>query len=340
MRALLIVASLAFSVVGIRDSVVGSSRVPSAESRQPTIAKPHVLLIVGASGEPQYATAFNDAAARIVDAATSKLGIAPNEVVWLAEDSTRSTKISGRSTKENVQRAVQSIALRSAPNDPIWIVLIGHGSSEEAPRFNLPGPDITASDFATLLALFPTQPIAFVDATSASADFVRALAGTRRAIVTATTSPSERNVTRFARYFADALSTGNADLDKDGGVSLLEAFTYAKRETARSYETENRMQTEHPQLDDDGDGKATANPATDAADGRLAASLVLGGVPASADPRLGPLVAKRRALELQVADLRRQRASIDSAAYWARMESTLVELARTAHAIRGMGGLP
>jgi hypothetical protein len=119
-------------------------------------------------------------------------------------------------------------------------------------------------------------------------------------------------------------------------VSLLEAFTYAQRETARSYETENRLQTEHAQLEDDGDGVATGTPAVDAADGRLAASLVLGGVPASADPRAGALVTKRRALELQVADLRRRRATMDSTAYWQQMETVLVDLARTAHAVRGM----
>ena len=164
-------------------------------------------------------------------------------------------------------------------------------------------------------------------------------AGPNRAIVTATKAAGERNATRFARYFAAALATGAADLDKDGGVSLLEAFTYAQRETARSYETENRLQTEHAQLEDDGDGVASVTPAADAPDGRLAAAIVLGGVPASADPRVGPLVAKRRALELQVADLRRRRASMDSTAYWQQMETVLVDLARTAHAVRAAGGV-
>jgi len=304
--------------------------------------RPHIVLIVGASGEPQYADAFHKAALAIADAARTRFAVPDSDVVWLAEDTTRAPKrIAARSTRENVERALGTLATRVAPGDQVWIVLIGHGSSEgDSPRFNLPGPDLTAADFARLLAPFAKQSVAFVDATSASADFAKALAGPNRAIVTATKVAGERNATRFARYFADALATGAADLDKDGGISLLEAFTYAQRETARSYEAENHLQTEHAVLEDDGDGVASDKPAADAADGRLAASLVLGGVPTSSDPRVAGMVARRRALELQVADLRRRRAAMDSTAYWQQMETVLVDLARTAHAVRGMEGKP
>jgi hypothetical protein len=320
--------------------LVAAALLGATAGAQPVVptGRAHVVIIVGASGEPQYADAFHKAAASIDSAARTRYGVAAAEVVWLAEDTTRAPgRITARSTRENVARAFTQLAARVAPGDQVWVVLVGHGSSEgDAPRFNLPGPDMSATDFAGLLTPFAKQAVAFVDATSASADFAKLLAGPNRAIVTATKAAGERNATRFARYFAAALATGAADLDKDGGVSLLEAFTYAQRETARSYETENRLQTEHAQLEDDGDGVATGMPAVDAADGRLAASLVLGGVPASADPRAGALVTKRRALELQVADLRRRRATMDSTAYWQQMETVLVDLARTAHAVRGM----
>jgi hypothetical protein len=314
-------------------STVAGQAPASAPSRT------HLVLVVGAAGEPQFGDAFHRAATAIDSAARARFGIPAADVVWLADDTTRARgRIAGRSTRENVERVLGDVARRAAPGDQVWLVLVGHGSSEgEASRFNLPGPDLTAADFARLLAPLARQTVAVVNAASASADFAKTLAGPNRAIVTATRSPSERNVTRFADHFAAALARPNADLDKDGGVSLLEAFTFAQRETARSYETQNRLQTEHAQLEDDGDGKASDKPATDAADGRLAASLVLGGVPASSDPRMGPLVAKRRALELQVADLRRRRASLDSTAYWTQMETVLVDLARTSRTIRGMG---
>jgi hypothetical protein len=301
-----------------------------------------LVVIAGAAGEPQYGDAFHKAALAIADAARARFALADPDVVYLGEDVARAPgRIGAVSTRENVERTLTSLAARARPGDQLWIVLVGHGSSEgTASRFNVPGPDISAADFARLLAPFAQQKIAFVDATSASADFVKALAAPNRAIVAATTSPSERNVTRFARYFADALATPNADLDKDGGVSLLEAFTYARRETVRSYESENRMLTEHAQLDDDGDGVGSDTPSVDANDGRLAAAIVLGGVPASSDARVGSLVAKRRALEIQVAELRRRRPQMDSTAYLQQLETVLVDLSRTAHTIRGLEGKP
>ena len=55
----------------------------------------------------------------------------------------------------------------------MWVVLIGHGSGQgDASRFNLPGPDLTAADFARLLAPLARQQVAFVNASSASVDFV------------------------------------------------------------------------------------------------------------------------------------------------------------------------
>lgn len=307
-----------------------------------TTGRSLLVVIAGAAGEPQYGEAFNKAALAMVDAARTRFRLADTDVVYLGEDPARASgRMVATSTKENVERTFTSLAARVHPGDQLWVVLIGHGSSEgEASRFNVPGPDISAADFARLLAPFAKQQVAFVDATSASADFVKTLAGPNRAIVAATKSPSERNVTRFARYFADALATPNADLDKDGGVSLLEAFTYARREVVRSYETENRMMTEHAQLDDDGDGVGADEPSVEASDGRLAATIVLGGVPATSDGRAATLVAKRRVLELQVADLRRRKTTMDSTAYLQQLETVLVELSRTARTIRGMETKP
>src|SRR4029450_11370062 len=93
---------------------------------------------------------------------------------------------------------------------------------------------------------------------------------------TATKSDMERNQTRFATYFIQAYASDVADADKDGRVSVLEAFDYARREVARAYESENHLLTEHAQLDDNGDHKGTAAPDAKSADGALAPRGLLG----------------------------------------------------------------
>jgi hypothetical protein len=298
----------------------------------------HLLVITGASGEPAYGAAFHTSAAAITEAARTRFGLRPENIVYLGEDPARAPgRIAARSTREEVGRALAQLATRAAPGDAVWVVLIGHGSAQgEVSRFNLPGPDLSASDFARLLAPLSRQRVAFVNAASASGDFARSLAAPGRAIVTATKSPSERNETRFARHFADALSAPGADVDKDGGVSLLEAFTFAKREVARAYEAENRLLTEHAQLEDDGDGVAITDPTASTRDGRLASAMVLGAPGrGAATLATGPLATRRRALEDQVSALRARKATLDSTTYLQQLETVLVELARASRAERG-----
>ena len=107
-------------------------------------------------------------------------------------------------------------------------------------------------------------------------------------------------------------------------MSVLEAFSYAKKEVARAYETDNRMLTEHATL----------------SDSTLARSIAFGGARASTDPRAAALVAERQALESQVADLRARKASLEPAAYERELERLLLAIAEKSQAIRAVGGRP
>jgi hypothetical protein len=220
----------------------------------------------------------------------------------------------------------------------VLIGLIGHGSGQGADsRLNLPGPDATAADFVTWLALLSGRIVVLVNASSASGDFVPVLSGKDRVVVTATKSAMERNETTFAGHFAEALVSESADADRDGRVTLLEAFDYARREVAKGYETKNLLATEHALLDDDGDGKGSAAPGA-TGDGALARTVAFGIAPLSTDPRIATLTAERRALEGQVDALRRRKAAMDSTAYERELERLLLEIATRSAAIRAVTG--
>ena len=98
-----------------------------------------------------------------------------------------------------------------------------------------------------------------------------------RVIITATKSSFERNESHFAQFFVDALTKDGADTDKDGRVSLLEAFRYAVVETKRVYDTDTRLQTEHAQLDDMGTKDGVADPDGRTGEGVLARRFFLDG---------------------------------------------------------------
>src|SRR5260370_34721503 len=217
---------------------------------------------------------------------------------------------------------------RARPGDQILIVLIGHGSGDgEDTKFNIPGPDVTARAFRAILDRFAAQRVAFLDLTTASGDVIGTLSGPGRIIITSTKSAYERNESQFARFFVDALDTpGVADVDKDGRVSLLEAYRYAAAETRRSYSHDERLMTEHAQLDDNGDGKGTDLPdGRDAGDGLLARRFFIdaGAVDvlhAASDPKLAQLYADKFAAEDKIDALKQRKASMGEDTYYAERE--------------------
>jgi hypothetical protein len=244
-----------------------------------------VLIVTGVAGEPQYADAFFKQATTMIDALRTRFGVADSDIVYLAENPARdAARIKAASTKENIERELTGLGARSKTGDVLFVMLIGHGSGDgTTSRFNVPGPDITAADFARVLDGIPGPVIALVNAASASGGFIAALSGANRVIATATKSDMEKNQTRFANYFIQAYASDVADADKDGRVSVLEAFDYARREVARAYEGENHLLTEHAQLDDNGDHKGTAAPDSKSGDGGLARRVFLGGRVISAE---------------------------------------------------------
>jgi hypothetical protein len=288
----------------------------------------HLVIVVGLGGEPQYTETFRALAVSMVGAAEKKLGIDPADIVYLGEkpEEPGVAVYRGRSTRENVQKALLGLSRRAGADDLVFILLIGHGSAQtDESRFNLPGPDMGASDFVPLLQALAAQRVVFVNTASASGDFVKVLGGERRTIVTATKSALERNETAFARYFVEAFAADGADADKDERVSVQEAFDYARREVERSYDKSRRLLTEHAVLDDAG-GRARGLFLGAGQDGDGGSGL--------GDPNLVALREERRSVETRLDTLRARKASMPAPAYQEELEKLLLDLALKDEAIR------
>jgi hypothetical protein len=318
-----------------------------------------LLIVSGLGGEAKYSEEFRKWGLALVDAARKRYAVSDSDAIYLAEDGAKDPRIAGVSTKENVEAALARFAKRATPGDQVVLVLIGHGSgSESDSKISLPGPDMSVRDFARALDQFKGQQVAFVNMTSASGDMLPLLSAPNRVIITATKSSFERNESVFAGYFIDALSGDGADVDKDGRVSLLEAFRYAAIETRRYYEQQSHLQTEHAQLDDDGDKKGAAEPDSRVipgqGDGALARRMFLGGgtrvarasgagaggagVATPSDPKLAALYKERFALEARIDSLKQRKAALTADAYDDALENLLVELALKSREIRALEG--
>jgi hypothetical protein len=290
-------------------------------------AQPTVMLILGAAGEPQYTTNF-----------TQQLSL------WTAactKVSARQVTIGAASAGESSDFDQLKQMLASEPKDgaDLWLVLIGHGTFDgKEARFNLRGPDVSATDFAAWLAPFHRR-LAIIDTTACSAPFLTKLSATNRIIVTATRSGNEQSFARFGQYFAASFTNPEADLDKDSQVSLLEAFLIASRQVTEFYKLEGRLASEHALLDDNGDGlgtqadwfrglRAIRKPRETAQiDGLLARQVFL--IKPDSDKGLtNDQQSRRDALERAVFALREKKKEMPEEQYYKALEQLLIELAQ------------
>ncbi|MEE2962983.1 MAG: hypothetical protein VX427_02375 [Acidobacteriota bacterium] len=333
----------------VRATVVAVALTTTAWLAAPVAAQQtHILVLTGLSGEPAYAEQFHEWATTLIDAAIERYEVPPEQVAYLAEKvELDPERIDGRSTKENVEQVFADIAERAEPNDHVLVLLIGHGSHNSGEsRFNLPGRDLTAGDYAVLLSRLNTQRVTFVNAATSSGGFIEALSGEGRTVMTATRSSGQWNETVFGGHFVAAFADGEEDSDqnKDGRVSMLEAFEYAVVQVARVYESDGRLQTEHALLDDNGDGEGTREPDPLTTDGAMARSLFIttgdgsGLAGLSDDPVIRALYEERLLLQEQIEGLRATRGGTDPASYDAELEKLLVAMALKTREIRTVEG--
>lgn len=294
---------------------------PAAADAQRT----HVLVVSGLSGDPAFKKSFRDITTTVSEAARSRWGVSDSSLIVLTEDSVPATATRGRSSRDAVARAFVTLSRRVQPGDVVLVLLIGHGSGEgPGSKVNLPGPDATAAEYATWISGFTRQTVVFVNAATGSGDFVPVIRGPGRVVISATRSAVERNESVFAGFFAKALSTDESDADKDGRVSVLEAFQYATREVGKAYESTGRMQTEHALLSDT----------------TRAMTVSFGKTAPSTNPRVTALIAERQALESEVAALRARKATMNADGYEKELERLLIAIAEKTQAIRAAGGTP
>jgi hypothetical protein len=265
-------------------------------------AELYYLIVSGLGGEPAYAESFAEAAGDMAAAAERTLGSDSRVTLLSGDDATR----------EALRVAFADLAAKLEPVDRLAVFLIGHGSHDGMEyKFNLPGPDIAGTELGELLAAVPAVSQVVVNATSASGAVLESWAADGRTVITATRSGRERNATTFAEQWARALSSDDADLNKNGSISAQEAFDYAARLVAESYETEGTLATEHPELRGDAASAFEIS--------RLTARVAATPAVASLNDRLAQL-------EEDIAALRLRREELGDD-YLPQLQSLLVELA-------------
>lgn len=291
----------------------------------------YALIVSGASGGKKYAESYEKWRTTLAAALRDKLAFDANHIIVLSENAAGN----GNATRENVRRVVASLREQVREDDLLMVVLIGHGTFDGASaKFNLVGPDMDAKEWRQLFDGMPGH-LVLVDTTGASFPFLQEFSGKGRVVITATDSTAQRYDTVFPEFFVAALDQLTADSDKNGRISIWEAFSYASQAVQRWYEEHGQLSTEHPLLDDNGDGvgKEAEVPGPD---GVLARRTYLDPEPtvAGVDAILVGLQRRKAALEAEIEALKAKKGNMSREQYEAEFEKLAIELARISRLIR------
>lgn len=315
--------TLVFAVAGYAATVGAASA-----------AERYALIISGASGGPQYAEKYDGWRIELVQALQGSLRLAEKNVLVLAEDEASGTE---KATRDGVKAAVADLRRRTKKEDVLFVLLMGHGSGDDATdaKFNLVGPDLSAREWAQLFE--PVQGrLVFINAASGSFPFVEALSGRGRIVIAANDTAAQQYETVLPEFLVAAFRDDRADLDRNGRVSIWEAFVYASAGVKAWYEQRGQLPTERPILDDDGDG--IGRQSEDAGSDGLLAKITYVGTDAPIEetdnPEVNALLRRKAELNRQIEELRARKPVMEPGEYEQALEKLLLDLARVDRELR------
>lgn len=268
-------------------------------------AATQVLVLSGKGGEPTYIERFGKWSESIARASATAAGDAAR-VQRLVEK---------QADRKAIQAALQAAARELGAGDQFILVMLGHGSWDGSEyRYNIEGDDITGSELGALLDRIPAQQLV-VNATSSGGALADKLQNPRRVVITATRSGGERNAPRFGGFWAEALTSEAADLDKDGNITAQEAYDYTVRKVADHYKADTAILTERARI-------VGAEPSRFVVARQGSAALF------GSDAQLQALRAEQDRFGQQLAEIKARKAEFSEDDYYNRIEPVLVEMAR------------
>jgi hypothetical protein len=240
-----------------------------ADGEHQAAAKRRMLICCGLPGDDRHREQMTEACHRLIKSSRTVLGVSPENLTVLAGDQEMQAALQADCdqtsvcTRETIEESLALAAQTLAADDGYWLFMIGHSHPYGAEsQFNLSGKDINQSEFAKWADAIHCREQVFWLTQPISGFWIKPLARPGRVIITATEADLEFTGTEMPYALASVLSgdaegQGLDDVDGDGVVSLLDLYLATNLEITARFHAIDRLQTEHAQLDDNGDGRGS-----------------------------------------------------------------------------------
>lgn len=271
------------------------------------------VVVSGIGGNTEFAAAFTEQSDDIAQALKTITRTDADVQLLQGADATREAVLNA------IDKVADDAQQSNGTADEIStfvLVLVGHGNvNREGYQYNVPGPDVSVTDLIGALAGLPMREQLVVASTSASGALLSPLKQDGRTLITATKSGGELNAVRFSEYFAQALATDVADVDRNELLTVREAFTFANTATQQYFEDQKLLASEHARLA--------------GADSNIFTLATLGALKeARNNPVVANLLTQRSALEADFYALRARKAQFNETDYYQQLEGVLIQIAQ------------
>ena len=218
------------------------------------------IILVGLPGDQDHAVTFHQTADQIQKWLEGPLQFREDHILRLPEAAADQNGPAVNLTADGIQKLLEEMNTKFRAEDSLWIFTIGHGNYDgKRAWFHVQGRDPSSEDFGRWLAGVSCREQIIWLMHSSSGWFVKPLSQPGRIVIAATAADEEANETEFPYALATVLQREMADLDSnhDQAVSISELYSAVVSEVLRRFKSDNRLLTEHAQLDDNGDGLGT-----------------------------------------------------------------------------------
>ncbi len=228
----------------------------SAQSPESAVAEGRrwAVILVGLPGDEAHAELFRETADTWQTWLTESLDVSAERVLrWPAKEAPELTA-------DGIRSGFAELSKKLKAEDSLWVLTLGHGNYDGKQAWlHVSGKDPSAEDFGRWLSEVKCREQVIWVTQQNSGWFVKPLSRPGRIVIAATAADDESNETEFPHALATVMQSPVAklDVDQDDKVSVAELFAAASREALRRFQQDKRLPTEHPQLDDNGDGVGT-----------------------------------------------------------------------------------
>ena len=214
------------------------------------------VILVGIPGDEDHAVTFRTTADQIQRWLIESLQFPSRNVLRLPTSALNAPNV----TADQIHTTFTDLGQNLQVDDSLWIFSLGHGHYDgKRAWFHVAGRDPSSEDFGRWLSNVECREQVIWLMQPSSGWFVKPLSRPGRIVVAATAADEEANETEFASAFATVAMLPPEDLDTnhDMSVSVSELYSAVVREVLQRFKSDNRLPTEHAQLDDSGDGIGT-----------------------------------------------------------------------------------